>query len=272
MKFFSGLFLLLITTWGHAATIDTVDVYSPCMKRSFKCVVITPFVAGQKPVPVPVVYLLHGFDGSYSNWVSRVPDLGSCADQYQVMIVCPDAGNSWYFDSPVDPAFRFETYISKEVPAYIDSNYLTIPRRTARAITGLSMGGHGALFLAFRHSETFGACGSMSGGVDLQYTRNKYELAKRIGDTLRHADNWRNYSVMGVIERKPADSLAVILDCGINDFFLPANRGLHQKMLRLNIAHDYIERPGQHSWTYWGNAVEFQLLFFHRYFRSQQLK
>jgi S-formylglutathione hydrolase FrmB len=83
-----------------------------------------------------------------------VPELKTYADEYKVLIVCPDGGNSsWYFDSPVDSTMKYETYIGKEVPDYIDAHYKTIKNRTARAITGLSMGGHGALFIAFRHSN-----------------------------------------------------------------------------------------------------------------------
>ncbi len=83
-----------------------------------------------------------------------------------MMIVCPDGGyTSWYFDSPVDSTYRFETFVGTEVPEYMDENYRTIADGRGRAITGLSMGGHGGLFLAFRHADLFSACGSMSGAL-----------------------------------------------------------------------------------------------------------
>src|SRR5258705_11221008 len=96
---------------------------------------------------------------------------------------------------------KYETYIGKEVPEYIDAHYQTIKKRGARAITGLSMGGHGAMFLGFRHSEFFGACGSMSGLMDLASTKNKYELMKRIGDTIQQAGSWKNFYVMYLVEK-----------------------------------------------------------------------
>jgi S-formylglutathione hydrolase FrmB len=52
----------------------------------------------------------------------------------------------WYFDSPANKDFMYETYICKELVGYVDSHYATIATRKGRAITGLSMGGHGALF------------------------------------------------------------------------------------------------------------------------------
>lgn len=260
------LCILLITT-AQAATVDTVTIYSNAMRKSFNCVVIRPDTGEKKPGPKPVVYLLHGYSGSYNNWITRVPQLKEYADEYDLIIVCPDGGySSWYFDSPVDSTVRYETYIGKEVPAYIDAHYNTIKKRSGRAITGLSMGGHGGLFLGFRHADFFGACGSMSGGVDLNFSRNKFDVAKRIGDTIRYAENWKKYSVMNLVENYPKDSLAIIVDCGTEDFFYPNNRALHEKMLKLKIPHEYIERPGKHDWAYWRNAVQYQLLFFSNYF------
>jgi Predicted esterase len=161
---------------------------------------------------------------------------------------------------------KYETYIGKEVPEYIDSHYPTINDRKGRAISGLSMGGHGGLFLGFRHADQFGACGSMSGGVDLNYSRNKYDVIKRLGDTITHADNWKNYSVINLVENYPNAGLRIIFDCGTEDFFYKNNRALHEKMVKLKIPHDYIERPGAHNWQYWGNSVKYQLFFFRNYF------
>ena len=262
--FFAILFVFNL----HAARVDTVAIYSKTMWETFACVVIQPESNKKSKVKrYPVVYLLHGYSGKYSNWITKVPELKKYADDYNIIIVCPDGGySSWYFDSPVDSTMRYETYISKEVPEYIDAHYPTIKDRKARAITGLSMGGHGGLFIGLRHADMFGACGSMSGGVDLNASRNKFDIIKRIGDTLSHAENWTQYSVINVIEKYPTDSLGIIIDCGTEDFFYDINHALHEKMLRLKIPHDYIERPGKHDWNYWSNAVKYQLLFFRDYF------
>lgn len=266
MKKFFGLLLILTLFYnGQAAEVDTVSIYSKAMQKEFKCVVIRP----KTKKALPVVYLLHGHSGKYSNWIMKVPQLKEYADKMGLMIVCPDGHiSSWYYDSPVDSSMRYETYIGKEVPDYIDAHYNTIRDRRARAITGLSMGGHGGLFIGFRHADEFGACGSMSGGVDLKNMKKSYEISKRIGDTINYKDNWINYSVSHVIETYPKDSLAIIIDCGTEDFFYPINRELHDKMLKLKIPHDYIERPGKHDWIYWGNAVEYQLLYFRNYFEK----
>ena len=108
----------------------------------------------------------------------------------------------------------------------------------------------------------------MSGGVNLDAVRNRFDVLKRLGDTIAYASNWKTYSVANIIEKYPADSIAIIIDCGTEDFFYPINHQLHEKMLQLKIPHEYIERPGKHDWVYWGNAVKYQLFFFKNYFNK----
>jgi S-formylglutathione hydrolase FrmB len=73
---------------------------------------------------------------------------------------------------------------------------------------------------------------------------------------------------MRQVELLKNNQLAIIIDCGIDDFFMPMNRALHEKLLQLKIDHDYIERPGEHNHTYWGSSINFQILFFHQFFQK----
>ena len=196
-----------------------------------------------------------------------MPHIQQLADDLQLMIVCPDGGyTSWYFDSPVDSTYRYETFVGTEVPAYIDAHYQTIANRNGRAITGLSMGGHGGLFIAFRHAETFSACGSTSGALHVSVITKGYDVEKRLGDTLINKSYWQNWSIVNVVDHYPKDSLAIIMDCGTEDRVLGMNRLVHDKMLKLKIPHDYIERPGEHNWKYWNTSIDYQLIFFRKYF------
>ena len=74
---------------------------------------------------------------------------------------------------------QFEDYISDEVIRYVDSHFRTIPDRKARAISGLSMGGHGAMWNAIRHRDVFGAVGSTSGGLDIRPFPNPLSKRRR---------------------------------------------------------------------------------------------
>ncbi len=254
---------------ARAATVDTISIYSNSMQKEIKAVVIKPGSYKKKANRFPVVYLLHGYDGWYSNWIIREPKLKEYADTYQLIIVCPDgAKSSWYFDSPVDTAYRYETYIGTEVIHYIDQHYRTIADAKHRAITGLSMGGHGALFLALRHPDIFGAAGSMSGGMDMKEVGYRFDVPLRIGDTLLHPQNWTDHSLTGIIDRYTGTPVTIIFDCGVGDIFTGGNRLLHQKMLALKIPHEYAEKPGIHDWNYWRSSLPFHLLFFRNFFNK----
>ena len=270
----SPVFLLAFLTLSIAAfaSIDTINIYSNTMFKSVKCVVVTPAGYKKSGPAFPVVYLLHGFSGKYSDWVKQVPEMQSLADENGLMIVCPDgAYSSWYFDSPLDLTMHYETNIALEIPAYIDSIYNTIKNRKARAITGLSMGGHGGIFLGFRHADLFGACGSMSGALDISRITKNYDVEKRLGDTLINRQRYLDWSAINVIEKYPKDSLAIMIDCGTEDRIVDMSRRTHAKMLQLNIPHDYTERPGKHDWDYWKEAIKYQLLFFREYFKTGKI-
>ena len=141
-------------------SIQEVKVHSEAMKKDIDVRVILPKNYAQLK-DLPTVYLLHGYSGKASDWdangkVSRWVDL------YNIILVLPDGGyDSWYFDAPEDPTYRYETFVSKELIEYIDSHYKTRADRNFRAITGLSMGGHGAMYLSIRQQDIFGSVGSI---------------------------------------------------------------------------------------------------------------
>ncbi len=252
---------------SQAGTVDTVQIFSNAMQRNYKAVVVKPENYKKKGTRFETVYLLHGHGGSFSNWITLVPQLKKYADDYQLLIVCPEGKTAgWYLNSPLTDSMQFETYVAKEVPAFIDANYKTIANRKARAITGLSMGGHGGLFLGFRHQDIFSACGSMSGALLIKsITDKRYGLEKLLGDSTQLQLYYDN-SVMKQLDLRNKDSLAIMIDCGTEDFIIGMSRAVHERMLELKIPHDYTERPGRHDWNYWRTAVQYQLLYFRNHF------
>jgi S-formylglutathione hydrolase FrmB len=267
MKRLTLLFFLhlCISVAVHGATVDTVEVYSNAMNKKVQTVVISP--AG-KNVPAPVVYLLHGYGGDAKNWLRIKPELTQIADRHNLVFVCPDGENSWYWDSPKDPAYRYETFVSKELTAYIDANYPVIKDRKGRAITGLSMGGHGALWISFRHTETFGAAGSTSGGMDIRPFPENWEMSKLLGSLKDNPRLWETHTVINQIDKIRNGDLALIIDCGTGDFFFEVNNNFHRKLLDKGIDHDYLVRPGVHNNEYWNNSIDYQILFFLKYFNK----
>ena len=263
--------LLFLSTASFAKSrVDTISVFSTKMKKEIKSVVVLPDNYSKRK-HYPVVYLLHGFSDNYSKWVKAVPSIKMLATKHQFILVCPDGGySSWYFDSPIDSTYQYESYITKDLLPYVDKHYATIPDRDARAITGLSMGGHGALYLAIRNKDLFSQAGSMSGGVDLRSSTKKFDIAKRIGDFDHNQDEWNNRSVINMVDVLKNKDLNLIIDCGVSDFFYQINTALHRRLVSLNIDHDFIERPGSHNWNYWTNSISYQMLYFDKNFHRDK--
>ncbi|HJB73322.1 MAG TPA: esterase family protein [Candidatus Barnesiella merdigallinarum] len=258
--------LLLCIVSLCAQQVDTVTIHSK-MGHDLKNVVILPKSYAEGNTRYPVVYLLHGCGGNYASWITIKPELPQLASQYNLIIVCPDGLiNSWYWNSPLNKDMQFEDYISDEVIRYTDSHYRTIADRSARAISGLSMGGHGAMWNAIRHRNVFGAAGSISGGLDIRPFPTNWKMQNQLGEFASNKKRWDEHTVINLIPSLKDGDLAIIIDCGVDDFFLEVNRRAHQSLLDHNIKHDYIERPGAHNNAYWNNSIDYQLLFFHKFF------
>lgn len=247
--------------------VDTLTISSKILGYDIKTVVVLPaqyFEAEMEEERYPVVYLLHGYAGDYSNWVKKYETLDQVADDSGFIFVCPDGKQSWYWDSPINKDSQFESYITKELVPYIDSQYRTVAKPNMRAITGLSMGGHGALWLAMRHSDIFGVCGSMSGGVDIRPFPNKWKMKEQLGEYEDNKAVWDSHTVINLVPTLKKGQLKIIFDCGVDDFFYQVNLNLHNALLKQGIDHDFISRPGRHTWEYWVNSLDYQLLFFQK--------
>jgi len=262
------LTLILSILSASAATVVPLSIPSAKMGRDIPATLILPDAYEQKEQRFPVLYLLHGAGGDYTGW-NQNTEISQLADEYDIVMVCPDGGRtSWYFDSPVDPNFQYETFVAEECVNYIDANYRTKAQRNFRALCGLSMGGHGALFLAIRHLDTFSIAVSLSGGVDIRPFPKHWQIALRLGDIETHPGNWETYTVINQAKKLKNGDLAISIDCGTNDFFLDVNRALHQQLLDAGISHNYEEHPGAHNWQYWRGAIKRQMPFIDRQFKA----
>jgi S-formylglutathione hydrolase FrmB len=275
MKKMFTAFIILIGMQAFAGTVDTIEMKSAYLKKAIKFVVIQPSIQNNQSNQLnsqeryPVVYLLNGYDGNYAQWTKTAPQLAKTADDLKMIFVYPDGGkSSWYFDSPIDSSMQYESYIIKELVPYVDDNFPTKANPKSRAITGLSMGGHGALYLAIRHSDIFGATGSTSGGFDFRPFPKSWNLQNILGEYETNQARWNDYTVMRQVELLTNMQLAIIFDCGVDDIFIKVNRALHEKLLQLKIDHDYIERSGGHNHAYWRSSIDFQMLYFHQFFQK----
>lgn len=271
------LFFVISTTL-NAAEVDTLQVYSQAMQKEMPAAVVLPDSYSRVNKDFPVLYLLHGGRGGFRDWLTKVPDkklVHRMADQYNIIIVTPEGGSlSYYFDSPNVEDSQYETFISKELVEEIDGSYRTINEKKGRVIAGLSMGGHGAFFIAAQHPELYSAAGSMSGVMDInpatwevpkEFVQTRLGTFERLlGPPEDSSKPYRDYTAVGLADRMKKNDVKLIFECGVDDFLINTNRALHQKLLANGTPHVYIERPGEHSWDYWANALPYHLLFLYK--------
>lgn len=283
MKRFLLYFLLFPSFVWAQAKVDTIEVYSPAMKKSLKAAVTTPSDYGSSAKKYPVLYLLHGGSGAFDDWHKKVTEPGivnKMAEDYDLIIVTPGVGPaSYYFDSPMMDSVRYETYIISELIPEVDKKYRTLAQKESRAITGLSMGGHGAMTLAAKHPELFVAAGSMSGVMnidtrmwkvpeDFQTLRQTQQKAM-LGQDLQYDAPFSTYTAVGLVDKMKENGIALIIDIGVDDFLINTNRQLHTMLLENGTPHDYTERPGAHTWNYWTEALPYHLLYFSKHLKRQ---
>lgn len=220
----------------------------------------------------PVLYLLHGLYGDSLNWETRT-GLAKYARNLHLLLVMPDADDSWYTNSATVPADRFEDYIAKDLISEIDQKYRTVQERRGRALAGLSMGGYGAVKLALKHPELFAFAGSLSGA---------FNAAQNL-DTLRPDFRARLLEVFGndgsptrlendvFLLLKTSDQTVLpyfYLACGGADFFLDTDRAFALQLSSRKIEYEYHETPGGHTWEYWDGALQPMLQAIQRTFTS----
>ncbi|WP_304516413.1 alpha/beta hydrolase [Cecembia rubra] len=263
------------------AQVDTIKVYSQVMDKHLKAAVVKPetYSIGEKSFPT--VYLLHGGSGSFSDWHQKVTKdnlLVDLANKYQVLIVTPGVGPaSYYYDSPIMDSVKYESYFIKELIPFIDKNFRTIKKREARAITGLSMGGHGAIMLSAKNPELFIAAGSMSGVMNIdtdlwtvneEFRKIRKENQKAMLGEIDYKSPFSEFTAVGLVDRMKVNGISLIIDCGVDDFLIKTNRQIHQLLLENGTPHEYTERPGAHTWEYWTEALPFHMLYIDSVFKK----
>lgn len=283
-KYFLLFISLCLIINDLSASVDTLGVHSRSMDRDMPAAVVLPACYYDHNDSYPVIYLLHGAYGDYLDWLVKLPDsdvVQSLADKYRTIFVLPEGGTfSFYLDSPWDESSQYETHITSELIPFVDEHYRTIERTAGRAITGLSMGGQGALYLAARNPHLFAAAGSMSGAVHLDIS--SWDLPEDDIERLTQGffatmgiddiddDFLINNSATALVAQMKENAMPLIIDCGVDDFLISANRELNRRLNEYGVPHDYIERPGRHDWPYWQNALLYHVLFFAEFFKTQQ--
>ena len=206
----------------------------------------------------PVLYLLHGNGGRWDEWSGY--GLEEVADQLiadgkfgRVIVVMPQGGRSYWINQ--EGGLRWADYVVQDLLAHVDATYRTIPRREARAIGGLSMGGHGALQLTFNHPTVFGIAGAHSPSLP---TRDNAQ------PMFGGASGFAQRDPFGLIRVGPAPPAPprVWIDIGEGDRWRRDAEAVHRALDERGWAHDWHLYPGSHDGSYWGDHLWEYLPFY----------
>ncbi|MFN0072589.1 MAG: alpha/beta hydrolase [Chloroflexota bacterium] len=213
----------------------------------------------------PVLYLLHGYYGNYMEWadigIHRVADEMIRVQTIEPLIVVMVEGETSYFVNHGDSGPRWGDYVERDVVTTIDESYRTIPTRAARAVGGLSMGGHAALRIAFQHPEIFGGVGAHSPTLRWERPEDKFEFAD---DTYYDSIN-----PLQIAREAPSlDQLRIWIDVGDEDWNWFWVSDLHDELTTRTIPHEFSFFRGQHEGTYWSAHLVTYLDFYARAFHS----
>ncbi len=276
--------------------VEHVRFHAPSVDREMTFAVILPEgyeLPENRDRRYPTLYLLHGYGNSYEGW-SRFMGIPTYARDHELIIVMPDAGNSYYVnwaETDAGRAENWEDYVVRDLIGHVEATYRAVSRREGRAITGFSMGGYGALTIGLRNPHLFASVGSQSGA--LEFGRRAAERLRR-GETAtppRESSPERQALLdrpnplldlpgfSSVNERTPAgqpfvseaealehDPFSLVLrvpraelpliqiDCGSGDRLSAVNQELARLLMEHGIPFDYQQLDGGHDPAYWIQA------------------
>jgi S-formylglutathione hydrolase FrmB len=216
----------------------------------------------------PVLYLLHGLGGNGQSaavdgeW-NALQDLRRDHQVGDFLVVAPDGWGTFYINSR-DGKMPYGDFFLREFMPFIERTYRVRAGRAARGITGFSMGGYGAMRIAFAHPELFGSASAHSGalmreppeGVKAGASSGNLAaqvLARVFGDPIDQRF-WDLNSPFVLAKKNAAllSRMTIYFDCGTDDSF-GFYRGaaeLHHTLDSLKITHEFHLNPGGHNVSY----------------------
>ncbi|HEY6328698.1 MAG TPA: alpha/beta hydrolase family protein [Blastocatellia bacterium] len=216
----------------------------------------------------PVLYFLHGMFGNEREFERRgvaaeIDKLRASGVIGDFIIVSPAGKNSFYLNSKA--GVRYEDAIVADLIPYIEKTYRTIGTPAGRAIQGISMGGFGALVIAFKHPEMFSSvtthCAALfttlpvATGDDQRSQFIRRLLGNIFGDPPDEAFYQTNNPIKLGVSNAAAikkSGLKIYFDCGEQDRygFQETNKVLDQQLTQAGVAHEFHIFPGGHGWEY----------------------
>jgi S-formylglutathione hydrolase FrmB len=284
--------LLILVGYSAAAQsrIDCNALNSRILKQVVHYCVYLPagYDVGASAHPArryPVLYFLHGLGDNEQTLFNTggwtlLDDLRDQHKMGDFLIVAPE-GKRTFFINSADGSVRYSDFFLQEFMPHIEKTYRIRAGRSGRAISGISMGGYGALRFAFAHPELFSAVSAQSAAL-ITETPQELDAASRSGSPLAAVLaavlgnpidpvhwNANNPFVLAKKNAAALRSMAIYLNCGQDDNygFEKGAAALHAELQKENVRHEYHAYPGDHSLGYFlshfAEVMEFHSSAFH---------
>jgi len=256
---------------------ECVSLPSKILERAVPyCVLLPPSYDAEKTRRYPILYLLHGLGDNdqfliHSGGMNLVEDLWERKQMGEFLIVTPAAGMSFYINSQ-DGKRRYEDFFLQEFMPGVEKRYRALAGRSSRGIAGISMGGYGALHIAFRHPQLFAAVGAHSAAlierlpnISAQNSRQMSQL-RVLGDAFGSpfdAAFWNQNDPLTIARTANLSGLKIYFDCGSEDDygFDSGAVALDKLLTSRHILHEFHLYPGGHDWTYFAEHLPALLEF-----------
>ncbi|HXN21623.1 MAG TPA: alpha/beta hydrolase-fold protein [Candidatus Dormibacteraeota bacterium] len=247
------------------------------------CVLLPPSYDADKTRRYPVLYLLHGLGDNeqvliHSGGFNLIQDLWDRHQLGEFLVVSPAGAGSFYINSH-DGHSRYEDFFIQDFLTLIQQRYRTLPGRASRGIAGISMGGYGALHLAFRHARIFGSVGAHSAALieklPVMNSTDSRQLTRRqfLGNVFGAPVDpifWKQNDPIAIARSANLAGLQIYFDCGSDDDygFDAGAQALDKVLTSRHIPHEFHLYPGGHSWIYFAEHLPALLQFHSSVFTS----
>jgi enterochelin esterase-like enzyme len=250
---------LTIASADLAGSFREVTFYSSALDRDMAYYVYLPPGYATEGRRYPVLYMLHGAGGSKDEWpayglVDDVDRSIVSKDINPMIVVLPQGDQGYWVDWAADGP-RWGDYVARDLRHQVDATFRTLPDAAHRAIGGLSMGGAGALQLAFTHPSTFAVVGAHS--PSLHVDDGTFSGIYGTG-----ADFSAREPLDLAVSARDIETLTIWIDVGETDPWLERDELLHGALLERGIAHNYSVLPGGHDGDYWTENLPAYLHFY----------
>ena len=229
----------------------------------------------------PVLYLLHGMNGTNKDWAGRghlqdvMDQLRAAGEVCDMIVISPNAGGNigegvWngYFDMD---GWAYERFFFEEFLPAVEKEYRIKGDKASRAIAGLSMGGGGSTSYAQRHADMFCACYAMSAlmHLDAPQAQAPRDEKDKMWHLTKSVNKLSCVNYVANADDKTKEALRTVawyVDCGDDDFLFECNMNLVLAMRKAGIPYQLRVRDGGHTWEYWHSALYDALPFVSRIF------